>query len=155
MEDEYADYRITIDPSQRVGLTFRQEYKSPNEKQISYQHSNTAKKALFFTYSAENKVCVLLRYVFQLCLRSIQKALSHKASRTDCNLCLIHVLTNSTRIILHTQKYFDTYALMGFEMVEKSITYIIKSGTEHTKQRDQNICKQLVIESLKHHVYYK
>src|SRR5574344_102358 len=102
MEEEYAQHTIAIDSSHRIGLTFSHDNKSPDEEQIDNKHSCCSYKSFFFSNCTEDEVGMLLGYIFQFGLRTIEKAFSQKSTRTYCNLGLIDIVSCSPWIIFHT-----------------------------------------------------
>ena len=146
VEEENADDTIAIDTPHRVGLSFGQDYESPNEEQIYNEHSSSTYKPFFFAHRAEDEVSVLLRHVSQFCLGAIEESLSKQSSRADGNFCLIDVVASASWVVFDAKKHLDTSPLVVSQVVEDGAAQIVKRCGCDGKERDENIAVELCVE---------
>ena len=121
---EYATcHAIPIDPRKALSTSFRVADYSPDQENIQKYDRCCAHESPFLTDSTEDEVSALFRNETERSLCSVEITLSCESSRTDRNHRLIHVISHTGRILLHSEKHLDTFALVVLKhIVEKEIS---------------------------------
>ena len=74
MEENDRSDTIAVHPVETRRLPLRQHDQAQDQESEQQQDYRGSDEPLFFTYRAKNKVGILLRYILQLGLRTVQKA---------------------------------------------------------------------------------
>jgi len=82
---------------------------------IEPEDQQAAEKAPLFRENTENKIGGLLRYIAVVTLRSLQKAQTVSAARTDCRHRLEDIPPGSARIDIRIQENNEPLHLIVFQ----------------------------------------
>ena len=103
MEEKDRSDTIAVHPVESGTLPLRQHDQAQDQESEQQQDYRGSDEPLFFTYRTKNKVGILLRYILQLGLRTVQKAFSGEPARTDRDLRLVHIIAGTARIVFQSQ----------------------------------------------------
>ena len=104
-------------------MSFGDGYYAQNQRQEQRKHQSGTHKSFLLAYGAENEVCVLFRHILQLCLRSLQKALSGEAARADGNLRLMYIISFAPNVIFNAQSHLYSALLMRLKHIVEDIVH--------------------------------
>ena len=124
MKEKDGGYAIAIHPGKSCILPLGKNDQPDDKYPEQDQHHRGPDKTVLLSYGTENKVRLLFRHIFQLCLRPVQETFPGQSARPDSDLRLVHVVTGTARIIFQSQRNFDTDLLMGFQYLIESTEYM-------------------------------
>lgn len=132
MEEEDGEDAVAIDAAEGGGLALRQVDEAEDEGEEEQQDAGCTDEAFLLADGAEDEVGVLLRHVFELCLRAVEEALAFESARADGYLALMDVVAGMLDVVVETQQHVDAGALVGLQDVVEGIV----GGTEEGDASD-------------------
>ena len=87
------------------------------EEHIQEDDTGRSYESPFLADSTEDEVGALLRYESVCGLRAVEVALSEQSSRSDSDLGLVYIVSDSRRVFLHAEKYLNTLSLVVLKHV--------------------------------------
>lgn len=128
MEEEDAGHAIAIDTSKLEWLSFRNLHQTGNEGEEKQQDGSRTEESLLFTDRTEDEVGVLLGNKFQLCLCTVEETFALQSARSDGNLALMNVVACSRQVVIQSEQYVDTHALVGLHHVVEHVVGGVEEG---------------------------
>ena len=152
MHEYTAGYAVAVYPGESLPASFSVIYDSPYKEYIKEYHYGRAYESPFLTDGAENEVCTLFRHETERRLCAVEISLSEQTSGTDSDHGLIHIITYTGRIFLHSEKYLDTLSLMILKhIIEKEIGRKDQSDSGNLRQYGQKCESASLSVSLVYH----
>ena len=143
MEQEDAHHTISVHPAEGVGLPFRHMDEPQDEQQEEQQHRGTADESLLLAHGAEDEVGVLLGHILELRLGTVEETLAFQTARPYGNLCLNHIVSGTTGVILQSQQHPDAHLLMRLQHLgEHMVGRIEEPDRADGKEGDVEIAEQ-------------
>ena len=129
MKEEDAQHAVAIYSPERVGLPLCQMQQPQNERKEEQQNNGTPDETLLLAYGTEDEVGVLFRHIFQFCLCAVEESLAFQPARTNGNLCLYHIVTGASGVVLQTEQNTDACLLVWLQnIVEHEVCGIEKAN---------------------------
>ena len=122
MHEDTAGDTVAVYSRERLPASLSILDYPPHQEYIEQDDEGTSDKSPFFTDGAEDEVRALFRDESLCGLSTIEISFACQSARSDGNHGLVHVVSYSRRVFLHSEKHLDTLSLVVLKhVVEKEV----------------------------------